>query len=217
MARPGGTSQLARGLPPVPRLRPEYQIRSILPQQPLHLPLWILLSRLHILPSPLGLRSLPTDVWTRCSSLLRSCDWHLFRVRNPSFLFSLNNNLIIMTILFEMLKAKNSLISTLNDFTIISVNNAFIAFLTETIFTCGWRSRRWRFNLGRTRSSRCWPIPVPTRTRTGTTSTRRTGFSLCCTLPPARCARRSTKMRCWCHFPSCLPGNFLLHSTLNIS
>ena len=42
-----------------------------------------------------------------------------------------------MTILFEMLKAKNSLISTLNDFTIISVNNAFIAFLTETIFTCG--------------------------------------------------------------------------------
>jgi hypothetical protein len=42
-----------------------------------------------------------------------------------------------MTILLEMFKAKNSFISTLNDFTIISVNNALIAFLTETSFTCG--------------------------------------------------------------------------------
>jgi hypothetical protein len=42
-------------------------------------------------------------------------------------------------------------------------------------------------------------------------------FSSCCTLPPARSARRSTRMRCWSHFPSCLPGNFLLHSTLNLS
>ncbi len=31
-----------------------------------------------------------------------------------------------------MFKAKNSFIATLNDFTIISVNNAFIAFLTGT-------------------------------------------------------------------------------------
>ena len=50
--------------------------------------------------------------------------------------FSFNNNLI-MTILFEMFNAKNSFIATLNDFTIISVNNAFIAFFTGTSFTCG--------------------------------------------------------------------------------
>ncbi len=49
--------------------------------------------------------------------------------------FCLNNNLI-MTILFEMFNAKNSFIATLNDyFTIISVNNAFIAFFTGTSFT----------------------------------------------------------------------------------
>ena len=42
-----------------------------------------------------------------------------------------------MSILFEMFKAKNSLIATLTDFTIISVNNAFIAFFTGTSFTCG--------------------------------------------------------------------------------
>ena len=50
--------------------------------------------------------------------------------------FCLNNNLI-MTILFEMFNAKNSFIATLNDFTIISVDNAFIAFFTGTSFTCG--------------------------------------------------------------------------------
>jgi hypothetical protein len=42
-----------------------------------------------------------------------------------------------MSILFEMFKAKNSLIAPLNDFTIIGVNNAFIAFLTGTSGTCG--------------------------------------------------------------------------------
>jgi hypothetical protein len=36
-------------------------------------------------------------------------------------------------------------------------------------------------------------------------------------LPPARSVRRSTTTRCSSHFPSCLPGNSLLHSTLNLS
>jgi len=34
MATAGGTSQLARGVPPLPRLRQEFEIRSLLPQLP---------------------------------------------------------------------------------------------------------------------------------------------------------------------------------------
>ena len=43
MATAGGTSQLARGVPPLPLLRQEYPLRSIVPQPPLLLPLPILL------------------------------------------------------------------------------------------------------------------------------------------------------------------------------
>jgi len=80
MATAGGTAQLARGVPPLPRLRQEFKIRSILPQLSLHLPLRILLSRLHLLPSPRRLRSLSTDVWSGFSGLLRPRNGCFFRV-----------------------------------------------------------------------------------------------------------------------------------------
>jgi len=95
-------------------------------------------------PTPVNptFKGSPSSFTTRAAFVANRCMVRILlltstsrRMSFPSE-FSFNNN-VIMTILFEMFKAKNSFISTLNDFTIISVNNALIAFLTETSFTCG--------------------------------------------------------------------------------